>query len=112
MCTSDIVPTLFDLFGINYYTNMYYGTSAFNDEESVLYSRAYGFFAGEGVVARSLNSILYKAPSVTDEYIEYFNEQTEELVREIKYCDQIFYKDYFDNDENYETYLKKIKEIN
>ena len=39
-CTSDIVPTLLDLFGIHYYTNMYYGHSVFSNEQSVLYSRA------------------------------------------------------------------------
>ena len=111
-CTADIVPSLMDILGIRYYSNMYYGNSVFSEEESVLYSRAYGFFAGEGVIALSLRSISYKAPSVKNEYMEAFGERATQLVEKIKYCDQIFYQDYFRNDANYGDYLEKIKEIN
>ena len=44
MCTADIVPTLFDLLGINVYGNLYFGHSAFDIQDSVLYSRAYDMF--------------------------------------------------------------------
>lgn len=111
-CTSDIAPTIMDLLGIRYYSNMYYGHSVFSDEESVLYSRAYGFFAGEGVVAQSLRSILYKSDTVTPEYMDYFESQAKILVEKIKYCDQLFYRDYFKDKEHYERFEEKMKEIN
>ena len=112
MCTADIVPTLLDLLGINYYSNMYYGNSIFSEEESVLYSRAYGIFIGDGVVGQSLNSILYKAETVTDEYMEFFNSEAKKLVEKIKYCDQLFYQDFFAEENNYNEFIRKMKEIN
>lgn len=111
-CTADIVPTVLDLLGINVYSNMYYGNSVFSPKESVLYSRAYGIFVGEGVVGRSINSLLYKSKSVSDEYMNYFDEEAVKLVTKIKYCDQLFYQNYFGDDENYNTFIGKMKEIN
>lgn len=111
-CTADIVPTVLDLLGINVYSNMYYGNSVFSPKESVLYSRAYGIFVGEGVVGRSINSLLYKSKSVSDEYMDYFDEEAVKLVTKIKYCDQLFYQNYFGDDENYNTFIGKMKEIN
>lgn len=111
-CTSDIVPTLLDLLGINYYSNMYYGNSIFDDKESVLYSRAYGTFIGDGIVGRSMNSLLYKAPTVSDKYMSYFASESEKLVEKIKYCDQIFYQDYFADEEHYNKFIQNIQAIN
>lgn len=111
-CTSDIVPTLLDLAGINYYSNMYYGHSVFDERESVMYSRAYGIFVGEGIVGRSINSILYKAPTVKKEYVNYFNDEAKNVVEKIKYCDQIFYWDYFADENNYNRFVEKMREIN
>ncbi len=111
-CTTDIVPTVLDLLGINVYSNMYYGNSVFSPKESVLYSRAYGIFVGEGVVGRSINSLLYKSKSVSDEYMHYFNEEAAKLVTKIKYCDQLFYQNYFGDEGNYNTFIEKMREIN
>lgn len=111
-CTADIVPTVLDLLGINVYSNMFYGNSVFSPKESVLYSRAYGIFIGEGVVGRSMNSLLYKSHKVPVQYMSYFNEEAKKLVTKIKYCDQIFYQDYFGNEQNYNTFIEKMKEIN
>lgn len=111
-CTSDITPTLLDLAGINYYSNMYYGHSVFDEKESIMYSRAYGIFVGEGIVGRSMNSILYKAPTVDKEYVKYFNDEAKSVVEKIKYCDQIFYWDYFADEEHYDRFVEKMKEIN
>ena len=111
-CTSDIAPTLLDLAGINYYSNMYYGHSVFDEKESVMYSRAYGIFVGEGIVGRSMNSILYKAPTVDKEYVKYFNDEAKNVVEKIRYCDQIFYLDYFADSEHYNRFVEKMKEIN
>lgn len=111
-CTADIVPTVLDLLGINIYSNMFYGNSVFSPKESVLYSRAYGVFIGEGVVGRSMNSILYKDKAVSNEYMRYFNEESSKLVTKIKYCDQLFYQNYFGEEKNLNFFYEKMKEIN
>ncbi len=40
----DIVPTLLDVLGINYYSNMYYGHSVFSKTPTIIYSRGYGYW--------------------------------------------------------------------
>ena len=110
-CTSDIVPTITDLLGINTYSNLYYGNSVLSDEESVLYSRAYGFFVGDGVLARSMNNILFKSNKVPEDYMSDFKIRSKSLVKKIKYCDQIFYQNYFADKTHYEKYIDKMQEI-
>lgn len=110
-CTSDIVPTLLDLLGIRTYENMYYGNSVFNSHESALYSRAYGIFIGDGIVCRSLNNLLYISDTVSKEYQKQFNEEAKQLVDEIKYCDQLFYQDYFGNKDNYTKFMNQMLKI-
>ena len=111
-CTSDIVPTLFDLFGINYYTNMYYGHSVFSKEQSVLYSRAYNFFLSDGIYGRSVNNIMYMHDLVTKgEFLAYQKEATA-LVERIRHCDYIFKQDYFSKKSNMDTYVAKMRAIN
>ena len=111
-CTSDIVPTLLDLQGIRTYSNMYYGQSVFTPEESPMYSRAYGIFVGEGFVANSMNNILYRNKRVTGAYMEEYKTKATKLVEKIKYCDQIFRQDYFSDKEHYETFIRKMEQIN
>ncbi len=111
-CTADIVPTLLDLLGIKYYENMYYGNSVFTARESVLYSRAYGIFVGDGIVANSVNMISYRHDSVTDAKLAAFKEEATALVQEIKYCDYIFKQDYFGEEATMQLFLNKMREIN
>ncbi len=40
----DIVPTLLDILGINYYEHMYYGHSVFTKKPTIIYSRGYGYW--------------------------------------------------------------------
>lgn len=110
-CTSDMVPTILDLLGIRTYENMYYGNSVFSSRESVLYSRAYGIFVGDGIVCRSLNNLMYISDKVSKEYQEQFRSEAKELIDEIKYCDQVFYQDYFADEKNYSTFLENMKKI-
>lgn len=110
-CTADIVPTVLDILGIRTYEHMYYGNSVFNDKESVLYSRAYGIFVGDGMVCRSLNNFLYLSDTVTEEYKQNFLKDAETLVEEIRYCDQIFQQDYFADKKHYDTFIQKMREI-
>lgn len=110
-CTADMVPTILDLLGIRTYENMYYGNSVFTSRESVLYSRAYGIFIGDGIVCRSLNNLLYVSDVVSEEYQQQFRTEAKELVDEIRYCDQVFYQDYFGDKKNYSTFMENMKKI-
>lgn len=128
-CTSDIAPTVLDLLGINYFTNMYYGTSVFNDEVSVLYSRGYDIFLRNGIISRSVKNILYsyytadpvRSDKEIDRYMPQetyaammnsFDTAAQNLVEKIKYCDYIFKKDYFGNAGNFAQYKGRMLTIN
>lgn len=91
-CTSDIVPTLYDLLGIDIYGNFMYGNSVFNEEESVLYSRSYNFFMTRDIIYTSLNNVKYQTSSVN---IYDITNETKDLVEKIKNIDLVFYNDYF-----------------
>ncbi len=117
-CTSDIVPTLLDLFGIKYYENLYYGHSAFSDEQSVLYSRAYDVFIGDGILRRSVKGSMYlyggttETGALTADTVAAFEREGKKLVEKIEYCDYVFRQNHFGNEENYERFQAKMKEIN
>lgn len=112
-CTADIASTILDLLGIHHYENLYYGTSVFNEEESVLYSRAYDTFIASGIVGTSVNNLLYnihKSSSAAE--VEKYKATAIELVNKIKHCDYIYKKNYFGNANNMRLYLQKMAEIN
>jgi len=112
-CTADIVPTLLDLLGIKYFSNVYFGNSLFSQKESVLYSRAYDYFLRKGIIGRSVNSILYRNDElVTFAAMESFKRDATALVEKIRYCDFIFEEDYFANRSHYKKYFAKMKELN
>ncbi len=117
--TADIVPTLMDLLGIRYYENLYYGHSVFSPTTSVLYSRAYDIFIGEGLVRRSVKGEFYRyqgtlenGKQITKGAIEEFEKEGDLLVEKIKYCDFIFRQDHFGNKENYQRFQEKMQELN
>lgn len=111
-CTADIVPTVLDLLGVNYYTNLYYGNSVLSDKQSVLYSRAYDNFFSDGIVARSVNNVLYRHESVTDEQLNAYKAEGAALVEKIRYCDYIFKQDYFAQDGKLAMFEEKMLAIN
>lgn len=111
-CTSDIVPTLLDLLGVNYYENLYFGNSVFSEKQSVLYSRSYDLFIREGIVSRSVNNLLYLDDNITDAQLADFRAEGVALVDEIRICDHIFSQDYFGNEANLALYKQKMREIN
>lgn len=108
----DIVPTILDLFGFRYYTNLYYGNSVFSNEESILYSRAYDIFLTDKLYFSSLTNISYKSKYVTDEYLEEIEVKALSILEKIQYINQIFYQDYFKNQDNYNNYINNLNEIN
>lgn len=113
--TYDILPTILDVLGINYYGNVYYGHSAFDSTESVMYSRAYSFFATSDLYFTSLNRIkfAYKDAKMT----ELIENKTKELVKKIEYTDRIFYNDFYSLRNDYgqtynDFYQNKILNLN
>ena len=113
MCTADIVPTLFDLLGINVYGNLYFGHSAFEMQESVMYSRAYDMFITDNMYFVSLNNIKYiredgaslandPANKYADlstydreDHINKVEIEANKLLKKLSVCNRIFYNDYF-----------------
>lgn len=117
-CTADIVPTLLDLLGIKYYTNMYYGNPIFSNKQSVLYSRAYDTFIGDGIVRRSVKDDMYLYDGLTEtgvkvsDTIAAFADEGVKLVQRIEFCDYIFKQDHFGLKQNYNTFKTNIKALN
>ncbi len=117
-CTADIVPTLLDLLGIRYYDNLYYGNSVFSGTQSVLYSRAYDVFLGDGILRRSVKGESYRFAGHTEtgalvaDTVDAFEREGERLVRKIEHCDYIFRQNHFGRVENYNRFQEKMKELN
>lgn len=110
-CSADIVPTIYDLLGISYFTNMCYGVSAFNSEKTtVLYSRAYEAFITEKMYFYSLNNVIYKSPDVTEEYVNQITEDATELMIKTSHINRIYYNDYFKGNKG-RTFTRKMIEI-
>ncbi len=137
MCTADIVPTLFDLLGVNVYGNLYFGHSAFEEQESVMYSRAYDMFITDSMYFVSLNNVKYirkdgaalandPANKYADlstydreDHIANVEIEAQKLLKKLSACNRIFYNDYFSrsniNDTgktNAEIYKEKLIVIN
>lgn len=110
--TYDIVPTVLDLFGINYYTNLYYGNSIFSDVESVLYTKAFDVFITDKLLFSNINNLLYKDNNVSSEYINEIENKSKDLLRKVYYTNHIFYYDYFNNSSNYSSYISRFNSIN
>lgn len=112
-CTADIMPTLMDLLGINYWGNLYFGHSVFDDTVSVLYSRAYDVFITDNMYFVSLNNIKYirkdQPTTNNDVALKYADISTYDsedelnrveqegklLLKKLDSCNRIFYNDYF-----------------
>ncbi len=103
--TSDILPTVLDIFGINGYRNLYYGTSMFiKDVESIIFSRAYGIFLTDKLIGYSADSLIYKIEGFTNEDREDFIKRAKILLEKQKYLDKIYNTNYFKNNK-----LREIK---
>ena len=99
-CVADIYPTILDLLGVKSFTNLTYGTSAFSDQSSILYSRAYDRFVTDKMYFNTLSSITYKAPDVDDKYIAEVSAKALDLLDKISHVNRIFASDYFKGHEN------------
>ena len=112
VCTADLMPTLMDLLGIRYYSNMFYGRSAFVAQQSVAYSRGYGFFMSDGIVGRSVEGLVYQHADVTQAQVQAYKTEAIALVEKIRYCDEIFQQDYFSVEKNLHHFILKMRKLN
>ncbi len=134
-CTADIVPTLMDLQGVNYYENLYFGHSVFDETVSVLYSRAYDIFLTDSMYFVSLNNIKwiregYQENNPANKYADLKNYDIEDhintveieaktLLKKLDTCNRIFYNDYFARKNinnanliNAQIFINNLKSIN
>lgn len=94
--TIDLIPTVFDIFGIKGYNDLYPGTSIFiEDVESIIYSRSYGIFVTDKIICYSADDLLYTCEGFTEEDRQDFIERAEEYLRIKEITDLVFYSDYF-----------------
>ena len=87
----DIVPTIFDILGINYYENFYYGSSIFENKESVSYSYYYEGFLTDKILFKTLSKTLYIDESIELNYVVDLEERIRLMFERIKYIDQWYY---------------------
>lgn len=135
-CTADMMPTLMDLLGINYFGNLYFGHSVFSDTVSVLYSRAYDVFITDNMYFVSLNNIKYTREDQTverkdvalkyadistydsEDEINRVEEEGKILLKKLDSCNRIFYNDYFgrknknSDKKNVQIFKEKLLSIN
>lgn len=94
--TSDMLPTIFDMFGIKGYKNLYFGTSMFVDGiESIIFSRAYGIFVTDKLICYSVKNLLYTSEGFTDEDLADFEARAKIHLEKLEYLDKIYYNNYF-----------------
>lgn len=95
--TSDIVPTILDIFGIDGWKNLYFGNSIFTDNESIVYSRNYGFFLTDKFIGYSLKCPLYQDSNISKEDLDYFEKNAKIHLKKLEFIDKIYYSNYFKN---------------
>ena len=94
--TSDMLPTIFDMFGIKGYKNLYFGTSMFVDGiESIIFSRSYGIFVTDKLICYSVKNLLYTSEGFTDEDLADFEARAKIHLEKLEYLDKVYYNDYF-----------------
>lgn len=136
-CTSDMLPTLFDLLGINFYSNLYFGNSIFSETETMLYSRAYNVFITDSTYFSNINNIKWirdeKDTKVNEVALQYADlsgytkaahlkdaeARARTLLERLDVCNRIFYNNYFNRAninnpqlKNYEIFAQKMKTLN
>lgn len=96
--TSDVIPTILDLFGIPGYDTLHLGSTILNKEkESIIYSRAYNIFINDKFIGYSFNNLKYEDLEATAEDKDAFKARALEHLRKLQIIDKVFYSDYFSN---------------
>lgn len=96
--TSDIIPTIYDLFGIKCYKNLFYGSSMFDKKvESIIFSRAYEIFITDKLICYSVEGLKYKSPDFTEADLIDFEKRATTHLEKQHIIDKIYYNNYFKN---------------
>lgn len=94
--TTDVIPTLLDLFGIPAWKNLYLGTTVFKeDTESIIFSRAYNIFITDKYIGYSLNNLKYVDSDATQNTKDDFVDRALIYLNKLESIDRIFCSDYF-----------------
>lgn len=97
-CVQDVLPTIFDIFGIKGYKNLYFGTSIFVENvESVIYSRSYRIFVTDKLVCYSVNNLLYTCEGFTEADKQDFIERATVHLNKLEMLDKLYHTNYFKN---------------
>lgn len=96
--SGDIVPTILDLFGIESWKNLYLGSSVFADaEESISYSRVYGYFFNDLMLFYSKNDLLWKSAGFKQQDFDLFMTHAKKHLDKLFVTDKIYFSNYFKN---------------
>lgn len=109
-CVADIYPTILDLLGITAFSNLTYGVSAFSEQSSVLYSRAYDKFLTDKIYFNTLSNINYISKDADEAYIEEIRGKALTLLDKISHVNRLFASDFFNGRES--EFYARLKEIN
>lgn len=111
-CVADIYPTIMDLLGVTCFSNLQYGVSAFSEDKSVLYSRAYYKFLTDKIYFNTFNNIIYEREDVDEKYIAEVRERATTLLDKISHINRIFAYNYFDGarGEEYKSLIRAYNE--
>lgn len=97
-CEQDVLPTIFDIFGIEGYKNLYFGTSIFvPNVEGIIYSRSYRIFVTDKVVCYSANNLLWTCEGFTNADKEDFINRATTHLNKLEMIDKIYNTNYFKN---------------
>lgn len=110
-CVTDIYPTILDLLGISAFSNLMYGVSAFSEQSSILYSRAYNKFLTDKIYFNSLSNVIYKAADVDEQYISHITQTATTLLDKVSHVNRIFAHDFFKGANGVE-YNNRLKDLN
>lgn len=106
--TSDITPTILDIFGIKGWKNLYFGNSVFvKDVESIVYSRNYGFFVSEDFVDYSIDDV-----DLDKETLKDIEKRGLTHLKRLEYVDKIYHTNYFKDHQYIYTKEELSSDIN
>lgn len=110
-CVLDIYPTILDLLGVTVFSNLTYGVSAFSEQTSVLYSRAYSKFMTDKIYFNSMSNIIYLSADADEDYLRQIKRSATVLLDKISHVNRIFADDYFKG-ANATEYYNLLKAVN
>ena len=110
-CVLDIYPTILDLLGVTVFSNLTYGVSAFSEQTSVLYSRAYSKFMTDKIYFNSMSNIIYMSADADEDYLRQIKRSATVLLDKISHVNRIFADDYFKG-ANATEYYNRLKAVN